>query len=109
MDSSIDRYEVQLSSQFELDMANVYDWIGNSDRTEQSKSKVLNGIREDILRLETFPNGYRVFGGYNNLGEVRSLVTNGYWVIYQVNDRAKVVTVLRILNARSNVTAILDK
>lgn len=101
------KYNVKLSSLAESDLSDIYVGIANSNRTSKSRFKLVKSLNDDLHSLQYAPNGHRVYFDNTRHGTLRGMVSNGYTILFNVNNDQHLVRIIRILDARSNISARL--
>ena len=93
----MDNYQIELLPRALRDLDNIYAYIARTFLEPGTALRLVEAIEHEILSLETMPDRYpeRKIGAYAGKG-YRQLFVRNYTVIYRVDRKEKVVTVVTV-------------
>jgi len=93
--------KIVYTSRFESELEEIYEYIISYTQNENIATSIYNGILEDIIRLEYFPNIGIIESVPNSYLSIRSIVVfKNYRVYYFMEENF--VVVFSIWNCKRN-------
>ena len=97
------KYEVIVTEKAKQELREIYDYISKSLMEENTANKLINKIENDLLQLETIPEGFSIIENYSkNDFEYRRLPINNYVAIYRIDKKDRIVYIVRIIYGGRN-------
>ncbi len=96
------KYEVKLSSKFVSSLQNACDYIEQVLYQEQAARYLVKSINEKSATLSDFPYSYPLCEGKLGNAGYRKFLVGNFFVIYEINEKTKVITLLNCVYARSD-------
>ncbi len=85
-------YLVKITDECYEEMKQIYDYIANNLKADNSAFKLLKSVRMKILKLVEMPKIYSKINKRNRAKmEYRRLVVKNYVILYTVDDNKKIV------------------
>lgn len=104
----MNKYKIQFSKDAKTDLIDIYSYIKYNLQEPIIAKKLLKRIREEIYKLEDNPTIYTIIKDeFIKKREIRKIKVNNYIVFYKVEERNKIVEIVRIMYGRRNWTSIL--
>ena len=100
-------YKVIVAPEAIEDMQRHYDYIAYEKQSIINAESQLSRIKEEIIKLDTLPNGFRVYPyePWHSRG-LRYFPVDNYLVFYTVDEEAKEVHVLKVVGGQMDLTQI---
>ena len=97
-------YEVIITDQANADLRGIYEYITLGLLSPDNAAGQLDRLEEHILRLEEFPEKYRLYGNepWHSRG-LRVMPVDNYLVFYIPDKDTGIVTVIRVMFEGRNV------
>lgn len=97
------KYEVIVTERAKQELREIYDYISKSLMEENTANKLIDKIENELLQLETIPEGFSTIENYSKKNfEYRRLPINNYVAIYRVNKKDRKVYIVRIIYGGRN-------
>ena len=97
------KYEVIITERAKQELREIYDYISKSLMEENTANKLIDKIENDLLQLETIPEGFSIIENYlKKDSEYRRLPINNYVAIYRVDKKGRKVYIVRIIYGGRN-------
>jgi len=93
--------KIVYTSRFKSELEEIYEYIISYTQNENIATSIYNGILEDIIRLESFPNIGIVENVPNSYLIIRSIVVFKNYKVYYFTDNDFIV-VFSIWNCKRN-------
>ena len=101
-------YSIHITSRAERDLNEAADYIEFTLHNPQAADELLDRTEEEINRLATMPEKYRIVDDpVLAAWGIRLLVINHYLAFYVVDHEAEVVHIVRFLYGKRNWVSIL--
>ena len=98
-------YEVRLSSQAEIDLRSIFEYILSESRDPQTASNWLRLVEERILSLGAMPGRYRLYEKGALRGRLlRLMPVKRYNIFYSIDKENHIVNVVRVIYAGTDVS-----
>jgi len=102
-------YDVTLTEQARHDMRTIYEYIADTLMEQTVAEKQLTHIENAVYSLEEMPERFRRYEKEPwRSRNLRVMPVNNYVVLYTVNNKSHIVTVIRIMYGKRNVEKELD-
>lgn len=97
------KYEVIVTERAKQELKEIYDYISKSLMEENTAIKMINKIENELLKLETVPEGFSVIENYIKKDfKYRRLPINNYVAIYRIDKKERKVYIVRIIYGGRN-------
>ena len=93
-------YRIRYSDRARLDLGDIYQNILEVSLWRRSADKWSNAITNRIESLAIMPERFHIF---QNNQKIHSTNVGKYKIIYEILDKEKIVSILRIVYARRNL------
>ena len=104
----MNKYKIQFSKDARKDLIDIYSYIKYNLQELAIAKKLLKKIKEEIYKLEDNPTIYAIIKDeIMKKREIRKIKVNNYIVFYKVEEKNKIVEIIRIMYSRRNWTKIL--
>ena len=104
----MNKYKIQFSKDSKKDLVDTYSYIKYNLRETAIAKKLIAMIREEINKLKDNPTIYAVIKDeFIKMREIRKIKVNNYIVFYKVEEKNKIVEIVRIMYGRRNWAKIL--
>ena len=104
----MNKYKIHFSKDARKDLKDIYVYIKYSLQEPIIAKKLIDKIREEIYKLEDNPTVYAIIiDEIIKKVEIRKIKVNNYIVFYKVEEKNRIVEIVRIMYARRNWTKIL--
>ena len=104
----MNKYKIQFSKDARKDLIDIYSYIKYNLQELAIAKKLLKKIKEEIYKLEDNPPIYAIIKDeIMKKREIRKIKVNNYIVFYKVEEKNKIVEIIRIMYSRRNWTKIL--
>ena len=101
-------YKILKTDEFEDDVIEYYNYLFFELELENSAHRLLMDIDEAFSRLYHNPYLYQLYHDDRLAGkEICIIVIKSRLLVYKIDEDNKTVTVIRFLNAKSDITRIL--
>ncbi len=89
------------------DLKSIYEYIKTEFKSEPIAFKQTKRIREKILSLNFMPHRHSLvdYDPWHSM-KIRKILIDNYIAFYLINDKQKIVTIIRILYAGRNTEEI---
>lgn len=102
-------YRITLTTQAEIDLLGIDDYISNELLAPASARKIISAIERKIKSLQTFPERCSRYEHEPWLSRgIRITRAKHYSILFRIDKNAKTVTVLHISYARRNLDQVLS-
>lgn len=96
-------FEVEFTEQYIEEMTEIYDYISDELKENESAKRLINEVNEKILSLAENPNLYMEIGKVDRLKRAyHRMVVRNYVVLYTVDYESKKVFASRIVYGKRN-------
>ena len=104
----MNKYKIQFSKDARKDLIDTYSYIKYNLHESAIAKKMIERIREEINKLKDNPTIYAVIKDeIIKKREIRKIKVNNYIIFYRVEEKNKIVEIVRIMYGRRNWTKIL--
>ena len=104
----MNKYKIHFSKDARKDLKDIYVYIKYSLQEPIIAKKLIDKIRKEIYKLEDNPTVYAIIiDEIIKKVEIRKIKVNNYIVFYKVEEKNRIVEIVRIMYARRNWTKIL--
>lgn len=102
-------YTVQISSQAESDLREIYEYIAYELLSPPTAARQLQRLEEEILSLDQMPNRYPAYleEPWNSRG-LRVMSVDNYLVYYIPDAATQTVSVIRVMYGGRDIGSQLD-
>ena len=101
-------YTLHFSEPAEEDLLSTIRYISDVLKAPEAAKHLLNEVEEQTKILKTAPLSYAlVFDEYLYSKGIRSFLVKNYLIFYVVNEKEKIVSIIRFLYARRDWTNLL--
>lgn len=99
----MNKYKIQFSKDARKDLKDIYIYIKYNLQEPITAKKLIDKIRKEIYKLENNPTIYAIIRDeiIKKRG-IRRIKVNNYIVFYKVEEKNKIVEIVRIMHERSN-------
>lgn len=103
-------YELIITEQADADLRGIYEYIAFELLTPENAARQLDRLEESIIRLEEFPQKFRLYDKepWYSRG-LRVMPVDNYVVFYIPDDDTKTVTVVRVMYNGRDVDTQLNQ
>ncbi len=85
-------YQIKITEECYEEMEQIYDYIANNLKADNSAYELLKSVRMKILKLGEMPKLYSIINKRNRTQSVyRRMIIKNYVVLYTVDDNEKIV------------------
>ena len=99
----MNKYSINLTSQFNEELKNIYEYIYYTLSSPQTANKLYFKIKNSILSLESFPDSYpKIIFNNSKEHNFRKLIINKYVIIFKVQNVSNEVFILHIFHGSQN-------
>ena len=103
-------YRVVYSQEASSDLMIIQCYIANEMREPTIAGNLVNKLTNAIDSLSTLPFRHqRLELASRSKEERRQFVTNGYIVIYDINENTNTIYIIRVMNCRRNKNTTVSK
>lgn len=105
------KYHIHSTTQAKIDLQNIDDYISNELLVPASAIKIISSIKRKIKALSLFPESSGVLYGKEKWRQrsVRTAHVKNYTIVYHVNKRTHIVTILHVSYSRRDIEKLLTK
>lgn len=101
-------YKVLITQPAANDLQSIAGYIANELREPAAAKKLVGRIRDAVMSLAELPTRHAlVADGRLAVQGIRKLIVGNYIIFYIVDERATIVTVVRILYSRRDWASLL--
>ena len=104
----MNKYKIQFSKDSRKDLIDIYSYIKYNSQEPAIAKKLIEKIRGETNKLKDNPTIYAVIKDeIIKKREIRKIKVNNYIVFYKVEEKNKIVEIVRIMYGRRNWAKIL--
>ncbi len=104
------KYEVLVADRADKDLREIFEYIAFELLSYDNAVRQLERIEAAIERLDTFPEGYRLYEDeYWNRRNLRVLPVDNYVVFYIPDNDNLTVTIIRVIYGGRNIKEQLNR
>ncbi len=104
----MNKYKILFSKDARKDLKDIYVYIKYSLQEPIIAKKLVDKLSKEIYKLEDNPTVYAIIKDeIIKKREIRKIKVNNYIVFYKVEEKNRIVEIVRIMYARRNWTKIL--
>jgi plasmid stabilization system protein ParE len=102
------KYEVQISDKAEDDLDSIIDYMISKLKAPRAADNFIRLLEEKIESIEVSPKAYKIIDDEKlSVDEIRVVQVNNYLVFFMIDDKKKVVSIIRVLYGRRDWLNIL--
>ena len=99
----MNKYSVNLTSQFNKELKDIYEYIYYSLSSPQTANKLYFKIKNSILNLKFFPESYpKIIFNNSKEHNLRKMIVNKFVIIFKVQNISNEVFILHIFHGSQN-------
>ena len=104
----MNKYKIQFSKDARKDLIDIYSYIKYNLQEPNIAKKLIDKIKKEIYKLENNPTIYAIIKDeIIKKRVIRKIKVNNHIVFYKVEEKNKIVEIVRIMYGRRNWTKIL--
>lgn len=104
----MNKYKIQFSKDAKKDLIDIYSYIKYNLQEPTIAKKLIAKIRKEIDKLKDNPTIYAIIKDeIIKKREIRKIKINNYIIFYKIEEKNKIIEIVRIMYGRRNWTKIL--
>lgn len=100
-------FNVELTESALEDIQEIKFYISTTLKNPETAVSIVESIVSTVEKLKIFPKVHRVRKTHLLHGEIRFVPVSNYTVLYSVNDDKSIVSILRVVYGRRNISEII--
>ena len=101
-------YKLEFLPTAKKDIDDILYYVSNNLKNISAAKKLLNHFIKGANSILEFPFGLSIYNPIGNLkNEYRSVKVKKYLMFYTVDEKEKIITVVRVLHSKRNINNIL--
>lgn len=101
-------YDVKFTSQFEDDLDDALTYISQKLCSPTAQKMLFEKVNEVISNIKKYPLIYPIYHNETIAQKgYRYAVVNNYLIFYTVNDDSGIITIIRFIYGKQNITYLL--
>ena len=102
------KYEVQISEKAEDDLDSIIDYMISKLKAPKAAGNFLSLLEQKIESIKVSPKAYKIIDDEKlSVDEIRVVQVNTYLVFFMIDEKKKVVSIIRVLYGRRDWLNIL--
>jgi len=102
-------YKLEFLPIVNSDLNNIINYIYQKTKVTTYGKKIVNTIMSEIDKILIFPYGNSIYNTCKKMKyEYRKIKVHNYLIFYNIDEHKKIITIVRILHEKMNLTEILD-
>jgi toxin ParE1/3/4 len=99
----VEQYNVILTDDAGIDLTVIKNYITDTLKAPETAMKYIQGLRKQILKLETLPAAYAIVPDEPwHSREIRRILFKNFFIYYRIDEKSKSVYILHVIYSKRN-------